>query len=152
MTDKKTLSNTSIKLMWSKCDTDKDGYLDFEEFREMILRARARKELKTLEEEEELNRENMEILQLDKPVEVKTTFKAAETEESNDNSDEDIEEDIAAQDEDEQLEPPLEDDISEEIDFEEDQSLSAKVGYSTQRNNSSVLHYDISYFFDSGGF
>ena len=106
MTDRKTLSNTSIKLMWSKCDTDRDGYLDFEEFREMILRARARKELKTLEEEEDM-------MELDQEEEVKSKYKAAQAEVSNENSDEDIEENIIVT-EDVQIEPPLEEDISED--------------------------------------
>ena len=52
MTDKRTLTNQRIKLMWSKCDTDRDGYLDFGEFKEMLLRSRARKEPERLEEEE----------------------------------------------------------------------------------------------------
>ena len=65
MTDKKTLTNQSIKLMWSKCDTDRDGYLDFEEFKEMLLRSRARKELERLEEEEELGTSELEILRLE---------------------------------------------------------------------------------------
>ena len=54
MTDRKTLTNHNIKMMWSKCDINKDGYLDFEEFREMILRARARKEMKNIEEDDEV--------------------------------------------------------------------------------------------------
>ena len=55
MTDRGTLTNREIKMMWSKCDLDGDGYLDFEEFREMIMRSRERKELARLREEEELN-------------------------------------------------------------------------------------------------
>ena len=119
MTDRKTLSNTSIKLMWSKCDTDRDGYLDFEEFREMILRARARKELKTLEEEGDM-------MELDQEEDVKSKYKAAQAEVSHENSDEDIEENIIVT-EDVLIEPPLEDDISEEIDFEEELSAKVKV-------------------------
>lgn len=61
MTDKKNLSDKSIQLMWSKCDLDKDGYLDFEEFQEMILRARARKELKSLEDQQQLDIMNDDI-------------------------------------------------------------------------------------------
>ena len=51
MTDKKMLSNTKIKLMFSKCDVDGDGVLSFGEFKEMILRNRQRKELGRLDED-----------------------------------------------------------------------------------------------------
>ena len=54
MTDRSSLTNREIKMMWSKCDLDGDGYLDFEEFKEMIMRSRERKELAKLREEAEM--------------------------------------------------------------------------------------------------
>ena len=41
MTNKKILTDQQIGLMFSKCDTDGDGTLDFEEFRRMIQRNRS---------------------------------------------------------------------------------------------------------------
>ena len=41
MTDKEILTDSQIKTMFSKCDADGDGALDFEEFREMILKNRS---------------------------------------------------------------------------------------------------------------
>ena len=40
MTRREVLTDSQIKLMFSKCDTDGDGVLDFDEFRRMILRNR----------------------------------------------------------------------------------------------------------------
>ena len=40
MTDKKVLIDHQIDMMFSKCDSDGDGVLDFQEFRRMILRNR----------------------------------------------------------------------------------------------------------------
>ena len=40
MTDKKTINGHQIDLMFSKCDSNEDGVLDFEEFKEMLFRNR----------------------------------------------------------------------------------------------------------------
>ena len=40
MTDKKVLTDRQINLMFSKCDSNGDGVLDFEEFKDMIFRNR----------------------------------------------------------------------------------------------------------------
>ena len=40
MTDKEILTDRQIRTMFSKCDADGDGALDFEEFRQMILKNR----------------------------------------------------------------------------------------------------------------
>ena len=61
MTDRTTLTNREIKMMWSKCDLDGDGYLDFEEFKEMIMRSRERKELARLKEEAEMTVSDEEL-------------------------------------------------------------------------------------------
>ena len=91
MTDKKTLTNHSIKLMWSKCDTDRDGYLDFEEFKEMLLRSRARKELEKLEEEEELDTTEIEMLRLEEESRrVKNLYKVSEEEDEGNTYQKDI--------------------------------------------------------------
>ena len=128
MTDKKTLTNQRIKLMWSKCDTDRDGYLDFEEFKEMLLRSRARKELERLEEEE-LGTSELEILRLeDESRRVKNLYKVAEAEDNHVDMEDEIQEDI-----DENyprmivvVEPPLDDDIEEVIDFEQEESAKVR--------------------------
>ena len=128
MTDKKTLTNQRIKLMWSKCDTDRDGYLDFEEFKEMLLRSRARKELERLEEEE-LETSELEILRLeDDSRRVKNLYKVAEAEDKDVDMEDEIQEDI-----DENyprmivvVEPPLDDDIEEVIDFEQEESAKVR--------------------------
>lgn len=128
MTDKKTLTNQRIKLMWSKCDTDRDGYLDFGEFKEMLLRSRARKELERLEEEE-LGTSELDILRLeDESRRVKNLYKVAETEDKDVDMEDEIQEDI-----DENyprmivvVEPPLDDDIEEVIDFEQEESAKVR--------------------------
>ena len=128
MTDKKTLTNQRIKLMWSKCDTDRDGYLDFEEFKEMLLRSRARKELERLEEEE-LETSELEILRLeDDSRRVKNLYKVAEAEDKDVDMEDEIQEDI-----DDSyprmivvVEPPLDDDIEEVIDFEQEESAKVR--------------------------
>ena len=128
MTDKKTLTNQRIKLMWSKCDTDRDGYLDFGEFKEMLLRSRARKELERLEEEE-LGTSELEILRLeDESRRVKNLYKVAEAEDNHVDMEDEIQEDI-----DENyprmivvVEPPLDDDIEEVIDFEQEESAKVR--------------------------
>ena len=129
MTDKKTLTNQSIKLMWSKCDTDRDGYLDFEEFKEMLLRSRARKELERLEEEEELGTSELEILRLEEESRrVKNLYKVAEVDDKDADMEDEIQEDIV-----ENfsrmivvVEPPLEEDIEEVIDFELEESSKVR--------------------------
>ena len=129
MTDKKTLTNQSIKLMWSKCDTDRDGYLDFEEFKEMLLRSRARKELERLEEEEELGTSELEILRLEEESRrVKNLYKVAEVDDKDADMEDEIQEDIV-----ENfsrmivvVEPPLEEDIEEVIDFELEDSAKVR--------------------------
>ena len=40
MTSKAVLTDDQIQVMFTKCDTDGDGLLDFDEFRRMILRNR----------------------------------------------------------------------------------------------------------------
>ena len=40
MTDKKILSDRHLDLMFAKCDSNGDGVLDFEEFKDMIFRNR----------------------------------------------------------------------------------------------------------------
>ena len=40
MTDRKVLTDHQIDMMFSICDSDGDGVLDFQEFRRMILRNR----------------------------------------------------------------------------------------------------------------
>ena len=124
MTDKKTLTNHSIKLMWSKCDTDRDGYLDFEEFKEMLLRSRARKELEKLEEEEELDTTEMEMLRLEEESRrVKNLYKVAEEEDegNEENMEEVIPEDIV-ESYSREVDPPMDDDIEEVIEFELEES------------------------------
>ena len=124
MTDKKTLTNQSIKLMWSKCDTDRDGYLDFEEFKEMLLRSRARKELEKLEEEEELDTTEIEMLRLEEESRrVKNLYKVAEEEDegNEENMEEVIPEDIV-ESYSREVDPPMDDDIEEVIEFELEES------------------------------
>ena len=124
MTDKKTLTNHSIKLMWSKCDTDRDGYLDFEEFKEMLLRSRARKELEKLEEEEELDTTEIEMLRLEEESRrVKNLYKVAEEEDegNEENMEEVIPEDIV-ESYSREVDPPMDDDIEEVIEFELEES------------------------------
>ena len=38
MTDKKLVKDRKIDLMFSKCDSNKDGVLDYDEFKDMIFR------------------------------------------------------------------------------------------------------------------
>ena len=129
MTDKRTLTNQRIKLMWSKCDTDRDGYLDFEEFKEMLLRSRARKELERLEEEEELGTSELELLRLEEESRrVKNLYKVAEADDKDMDIEDEIQEDIA-----ENysrtiivVEPPLDEDIEEVIDFELEESAKVR--------------------------
>ena len=124
MTDKKTLTNHSIKLMWSKCDTDRDGYLDFEEFKEMLLRSRARKELEKLEEEEELDTTEIEMLRLEEESRrVKNLYKVSEEEDegNEENMEEVIPEDIV-ESYSREVDPPMDDDIEEVIEFELEES------------------------------
>ena len=130
MTDKKTLTNQSIKLMWSKCDTDRDGYLDFEEFKEMLLRSRARKELERLEEEEELGTSELEILRLEEESrKVKNLYKVTEVEDKDAEIEDEIQEDIV--DNYSRMivvvEPPLDEDIEEVIDFELKESAKVRI-------------------------
>ena len=130
MTDKKTLTNQSIKLMWSKCDTDRDGYLDFEEFKEMLLRSRARKELERLEEEEELGTSELEILRLEEESrKVKNLYKVTEVEDKDAETEDEIQEDIV--DNYSRMivvvEPPLDEDIEEVIDFELEESAKVRI-------------------------
>ena len=128
MTDRKTLTNQSIKLMWSKCDTDRDGYLDFQEFKEMIMRARARKELKTLEDSE-MEDQQMEIMKLEEKMKSKSVYKVPEKEIESKHSDdigEDIEEEANNLEKVDNL--SIEDDISEELDsFKEEDNESPRV-------------------------
>ena len=129
MTDKKTLTNQSIKLMWSKCDTDRDGYLDFEEFKEMLLRSRARKELERLEEEE-LGTSELEILRLEEESRKgKNLYKVTEVEDKDAEIEDEIQEDIV--DNYSRMivvvEPPLDEDIEEVIDFELEESAKVRI-------------------------
>ena len=101
MTDRSSLTNREIKMMWSKCDLDGDGYIDFEEFKEMIMRSRERKELAKLREEAEmlaLSDEELEAIE-----EIRETVNTSERDEiieeeiedeDRDNSDESVEEEI----------------------------------------------------------
>ena len=133
MTDRKTLTNQNIKLMWSKCDTDGDGFLDFQEFKEMILRARARKELKTLEDSD-MEDQQMEIIKLEEKMKTsKSVYKVpdheteAETQQI-DEIDEDIEEEERSRSE-KVDDLSIEDDIAEELDSikDDDNNESPKV-------------------------
>ena len=122
MTDKRNLSNQNIKLMWSKCDLDKDGYLDFEEFKEMILRARARKELKSLEEQQHLDGNQMELTENRFPNDRGQNLSNEEENVEREFDNSEIEEEI-------EIEPvpvnsnniSTDEDIQEEIDFEKSQ-------------------------------
>ena len=108
-------------------DFFRDGYLDFEEFKDMILRARARKELKTLEEDD-LDGQEMELLELEQKMQAKNLYKASSEDHEgvNDRFGEEIEEDLVEEVPIVINEIPLEDNIPEDImEFEED---SAKVG------------------------
>lgn len=73
MTDRTTLTNREIKMMWSKCDLDGDGYLDFEEFKEMIMRSRERKELARLREEAEMTVSDEELDTIQEVTETEST-------------------------------------------------------------------------------
>ena len=132
MTDKRTLTNQRIKLMWSKCDTDRDGYLDFGEFKEMLLRSRARKELERLEEEE-LGTSELEILRLEEESRrVKNLYKVAEADDKDMDTEDEIQEDIVENNSKTivVVEPPLDEDIEEVIDFELEESAKVrKVAY-----------------------
>ena len=108
MTDRTTLTNREIKMMWSKCDLDGDGYLDFEEFKEMIMRSRERKELARLKEEAEMTVSDEEL---------DTIHEVTETESTPD-SEEDIEEEIDEEEEDNSCESVTEE-IEESIEHEE---------------------------------
>ena len=108
MTDRTTLTNREIKMMWSKCDLDGDGYLDFEEFKEMIMRSRERKELARLKEEAEMTVSDEEL---------DTIQEVTETESTPD-SEEDIEEEIDEEEEDNSCESVTEE-IEESIEHEE---------------------------------
>ena len=137
MTDKKTLTNQSIKLMWSKCDTDRDGYLDFEEFKEMLLRSRARKELERLEEEEELGTSELEILRLEEESRrVKNLYKVAEVDDKDADMEDEIQEDIVDNYSCRTVvvEPPLDEDIEEVIDFELEESAKVRKHLKTFAN------------------
>ena len=132
MTDRKTLTNQNIKLMWSKCDTDGDGFLDFQEFKEMIMRARARRELKTLEDSD-MEDQQMEIMKLEEKMKTKkSVYKVPDTEteaetQQNDEIDEDIEEERSRSEKVDDL--SIEDDIAEELDSikDDDNNESPKV-------------------------
>ena len=132
MTDRKTLTNQNIKLMWSKCDTDGDGFLDFQEFKEMIMRARARRELKTLEDSD-MEDQQMEIMKLEEKMKTKkSVYKVPDTEteaetEQNNEIDEDIEEERSRSEKVDDL--SIEDDIAEELDSikDDDNNESPKV-------------------------
>ena len=97
MTDRSSLTNREIKMMWSKCDLDGDGYIDFEEFKEMIMRSRERKELAKLREEAEMLAISDE--ELDTIEEITETVNTPDIEEV-------IEEEI-------EIEPPEDKDISD---------------------------------------
>ena len=123
MTDRKTLTNHNIKMMWSKCDLNKDGYLDFEEFREMILRARARKEMKNIEEDGEVPEK----------VEDEKAEEADEEEDMDQSSSTETEEEGAIEEEDEEANLPEvkneeaeeEDDIEEVIEEQSDKETES---------------------------
>ena len=92
----------------------------------MILRARARKELKTLEEDD-LDGQEMELLELEQKMQAKNLYKASSEDHEgvNDRFGEEIEEDLVEEVPIVINEIPLEDNIPEDImEFEED---SAKV-------------------------
>ena len=146
MTDKKTLTNQSIKLMWSKCDTDRDGYLDFEEFKEMLLRSRARKELEKLEEEEELDTTEIEMLRLEEESRrVKNLYKVAEEEDegNEENMEEVIPEDIV-ESYSREVDPPMDDDIEEVIEFELEESAKVSRHKTSNYSNSLFFYKEVS--------
>ena len=92
-----------------KCDLDGDGYIDFEEFKEMIMRSRERKELAKLREEAEMlaiSDEELETIEeitetVSTPDREEEIEEEIETAEDQDNSDVSVEEDIEDESEDE---------------------------------------------------
>ena len=97
-------------MMWTKCDLDGDGYIDFEEFKEMIMRSRERKELAKLREEAEMlviSDEELETIEeitetVNTPdrEEAEVIEEEIETAEDNENSDGSVEEEIEDEKED----------------------------------------------------
>ena len=112
-----------IKVLMSKLrNPNRDGYLDFEEFKEMIMRARARKELGT-QEDSDLDTQEMELLQLEQQMKGTKTLLYKVTEEDVaargyiEEAGEEIEEDIVEQFSGKVVEPLLEDNIPEDLEF-----------------------------------
>ena len=96
----------------------------FEEFKEMLLRSRARKELERLEEEEELGTSELELLRLEEESRrVKNLYKVSEEEDegNEENMEEVIPEDIV-ESYSREVDPPMDDDIEEVIEFELEES------------------------------
>merc|ERR1711953_138731 len=56
MTTSDKISNRTIDIVFSRCDTDGDGKLDYQEFKTMIFRSRARKEETINEQEKDYKR------------------------------------------------------------------------------------------------
>ena len=117
MTDRSSLTNREIKMMWSKvnktiqeemyncmlvkCDLDGDGYIDFEEFKEMIMRSRERKELAKLREEAEMLAIEEITETVNTPDREEEIEEEIEPAEEQDNSDASVEEEIEDELEDE---------------------------------------------------